>query len=277
MLHHTCIGDAPIKHPKPIQHIMKKLVCAACAAFCSSTFAINISQFNVSYGENFNSLGSSGTSSTLPTGWALIESGTGGNTTYTAGTGSGTGGDTYSFGASGNSERALGTLQTGSVIPSFGASFQNATLATIASLQIAYTGEQWRLGAVGRSDRLDFQYSFDATSLTTGTWNDFNGLDFIAPITSGSTGALDGNAAGNRTLLSGTLSGLTWAQGGTLWLRWTDFNATGSDDGLAIDDFSITAPEVSTSVPDSAPGLAGWLALLAVLALAPRPARPSAS
>ena len=45
----------------------------------------------------------------------------------------------------------------------------------ITSLAISYTGEQWRLGQVdtGRAaDRLDFQLSTNATSLTTGTWTD---------------------------------------------------------------------------------------------------------
>lgn len=233
--------------------------------------AISLSQPNVAYTENFNTLVVSGTSSSLPAGWASAETGTGGNALYAAGTGSGTGGDTYSYGTSGNSERALGTLQTGSVVPTIGASFQNDTLGAITSLEISFWGEQWRLGSLGRVDRLDFQYSFDATSLTSGTWNDFDGLDFTSPIASGSTGALVGNSDPNRTLLSGTLSGLNWADGGTLWLRWTDLNASGSDDGLAIDDFSITAVrEVTTTVPDSAPGAAALFALIGLLALAPK-------
>jgi MYXO-CTERM domain-containing protein len=84
---------------------------------------------------------------------------------------------------------------------------------------------------------------------------------------------LDGNAAANQTLLSSTLSSLSWGQGSTLWIRWTDFNASGSDDGLAVDDFSLIAPQAITSVPDSSPGLAAWLALFAILALAPRRCR----
>jgi hypothetical protein len=233
--------------------------------------AISLSQANVAYTETFNSLVMSGSSSSLPAGWVSAESGSGGNANYTAGTGSGTAGDTYSYGTSGSSERALGTLQTGSVIPTIGASFQNDTLGAITSIEISYWGEQWRLGVLGRVDRLDFQYSFDATSLTSGTWSHFDGLDFTSPVASGSTGALVGNSAANRTLLSGTLSGLNWADGSTLWLRWTDLNASGSDDGLAIDDFSITAVrEVATTVPDSAPGLAACFALIGLLAFAPK-------
>ena len=107
--------------------------------------------------EDFNSLASSGTSSATPTGWGFSESGTNANTTYTAGTGSSNTGDTYSFGT--NSDRALGGLQSGSLVPTIGAAFVNNTGTTITSLTITYTGEQWRLGATGRTDRLDFQYS----------------------------------------------------------------------------------------------------------------------
>ncbi|WP_294091128.1 Calx-beta domain-containing protein [Sphingomonas sp.] len=202
----------------------------------------NITTLGAALNENFDSLANSGTSSLLPTDWFIAESGTASNTTYTAGTGSGNTGDTYSFGASGSNERALGSLLSSSLTPSFGVRFTNQTGSTITSLQIAYTGEQWRLGQSGRgADRLDFQYSTNATSLTTGTWTDFNNLDFNSPVTTGTVGALDGNATANRTALSSTITGLNIAAGATVWLRWVDFNATGSDDGLAIDDFSITA------------------------------------
>lgn len=190
--------------------------------------------------ENFDTLANTGTSSTVPTGWDFSEAGTNANTTYSAGTGSSATGDTYSFGAASNTERAFGGLQSGTLTPTIGASFTNNTGATITSLQIAYTGEQWRLGALGRTDRLDFQYSTNATSLTTGTWTDVNALDFTAPMTSGTVGSLDGNLAANRTAISSTITGLTIANGSTVWIRWNSFDATGSDDGLAIDNFSLT-------------------------------------
>jgi len=192
------------------------------------------------YAQDFNTLASTGTSSVVPPGWAFVESGTNANTTYTAGTGSSNAGDTYSFGASGIAERAFGGLQSGSLIPIVGAAFTNATGGTISSLAVAYTGEQWRLGTLARLDRLDFQYSLDATSLTTGTWVDVDALDFIAPTTGLAIGALDGNAPANRTALASTITGLSIPPGATFWIRWTDFNASGADDGLAVDDFSLT-------------------------------------
>lgn len=202
---------------------------------------VSIPTSGVPVTQNFDTLANSGTSSTLPAGWALSEAGTSANATYTAGTGSGTAGDTYSFGAAAASERAFGGLQSGALTPTIGAAFQNNTGGTITSLDVAYTGEQWRLGALARVDRLDFQYSLDATSLSTGTWTDVNTLDFTAPTTGPATGALDGNASANRTTLSSTIGSLNIAAGATFWVRWTDFNATGADDGVSVDDFSITA------------------------------------
>jgi uncharacterized protein len=206
------------------------------------------------YTQDFNTLVNSGTSSILPTGWFLSEAnagtGTGANTTYTAGTGSGTAGETYSFGSASSTDRAFGGLQSGSLIPTIGAAFTNNTGSTISTLAIAYTGEQWRIGALGRVDRLDFQYSTDATSLTTGTWTDLDALDFVAPVTIGTVGVLDGNAAANRTAKSSSISSLTLINGSTIWFRWNDFNATGSDDGLGIDDFSLTPTIAVSGLPN---------------------------
>jgi hypothetical protein len=201
--------------------------------------------------QNFDTLASSGTSSSMPLGWSFSESGNNANTTYTAGTGSGNTGDTFSFGSTGTSERALGGLQSGNLSPTFGVEYANGMGVTITSLTISYFGEQWRLGALSRLDRLDFQYSTDATSLTTGIWTDVDTLDFVAPVTTGSTGALDGNAVQNRQQITSSIMGLSIQAGSSFWLRWTDLNASGADDGLAVDDFTIAAiavPEPSTFV-----------------------------
>jgi hypothetical protein len=200
--------------------------------------------------QDFNTLVNSGTSTVLPAGWFISESGTNANATYGVSTGSNTAGDTYSLGSTGSTDRALGGLRTGSLIPTFGASFTNTTGSVVNTLAINYTGEQWRLAVLGRQDRLDFQYSVNATSLTSGTWTDVNALDFSSPNTSGST-TLDGNLAANRTNLSATISGLNIPNGATFWIRWTDFDVSGSDDALGVDDFSITMSNstITTTTP----------------------------
>ncbi len=227
----------------------------------------SLAALDVAYTQDFDTLANAGTSSVTPGGWDFAESGTNANTTYTAGTGSGTAGDTYSFGATASTERAFGGLQSGSLTPTVGAGFTNATGGTVTSLDIAYVGEQWRLGATGpRTDRMDFQVSTDATSLTSGTWADEDALDLLGSVSSGTVGLRDGNAAANRTAVSGTLSGLSLAPGATVWIRWASFDVSGSDDGLAVDDFSVTprgfaagddAPSVTGTTPaDGATGVA---------------------
>lgn len=202
------------------------------------------------YSQAFNdTLASSGTSSNLHKGWLMFESGTNANSTYDASTGSFTGGNTYSFGAASNAERAFGGLQSGSLIPTIGAYFINNTGSTVTSINITYTGEQWRLGTVDRVDQLDFQYSLDATSLSTGTWTNVDQLDFASPVTTGSVGALDGNTAPNRTLISYTITGLSIPNGATFVIRWNDLNASGADDGLGVDDFSIETNPTDLNPP----------------------------
>jgi hypothetical protein len=91
---------------------------------------------------------------------------------------------------------------------------------------------------------LNFQYSTDATSLNTGTWIDVDSLDYynIAHAAT-QTGSMIHSA--NRSF---TFGGLSIATGTNFWIRWTDLDAAGSDDGMAIDDFSIK-PCFSVAVP----------------------------
>lgn len=246
-------------HTRLIRKTVLEVLCLTVLGVITVPATLIIGSLNTTYSENFDSLASTGKSSVVPSGWAFLETGSGANADgqYSAGTGSNNDGDTYSFGAFGSLERALGQLRSGSVTTIIGVELENNTGTTITTLLLSYMAEQWRLGAAGRVDRMDFQYSLDATSLSTGTWTDFDGLDFAAPTTSGSTGALDGNAAANRTLISGNLSGISFESGSRMWLRWLDLDASGSDDGLAIDDFSITAiPEPATWGLLSGAGLA---------------------
>ena len=247
------------------------------AAALTPLAAVTVSQFNVAVLENFDTLANAA-GSVVPPGWQFVETGTSANTTYGAGTGSSTTGNTYSFGATGSTERALGSVRTSGVASTFGVYVTNATGGTITEFTIQFTGEQWRLGALGRVDQLDFGYSIDATSVDTGSWLDVDALDMIAPVTSGITGALDGNAAANQLLVSHTLSGLNLLSGEGLWLRWVDLDAVGSDDGIAIDDFSIMAVQSTTgggsgdpqSVPENLPTGTAATAMVGLLALASR-------
>lgn len=224
--------------------VLALLAAALLAPTARAAGVVNLGSLGVPYTQDFDTLANTGTSSVVPAGWEFAESGTNANLTYTAGTGSSNAGDTYSFGATGNMERAFGGLRSGTLVPLVGAQFTNNTGSTITSLEVAYTGEQWRLGQItaGRAaDRLDFQLSTNATSLTTGTWADHDSLDFSSPAAAGTVGALNGNAAANRTARSFIISGLSIPDGATFWIRWTDTDLIpGADDGLSVDDFSLT-------------------------------------
>ena len=251
------------------------LFLALALAALGNAYAAPVSLLSQSgaYTQNFDTLDNvagSITSAGLPSGWLIAESGNGArdNELYAVGTGSSTTGDIYSFGAAGSTERALGSLRSGTLIPAFGVQFLNSTGATITALDIALTGEQWRLGATGRTDRLIFQYSTDATALDSGTYLDFSALDFVTPTTT-QVGVKNGNDAANSTALNATIGGLKIAANGTFWLRWSDFDASGSNDGLAIDNFSLTAQVASSpssfAVPEPGSLTLAGLALLGLL------------
>ncbi|MCD9188141.1 MAG: carboxypeptidase-like regulatory domain-containing protein [Pyrinomonadaceae bacterium] len=222
------------------------------SAFESNVAAqcVSLTTFGSAYTQNFNTLSNTAGSTTnnlTITGWFMTESGGGArdNEQYAVDTGASNTGDTFSYGAAANTERALGGLRTGTLIPLFGACFTNNTGGTIATLNINYTGEQWRLGTEARTDQLNFEYSTNATDLVTGTWTSRPTLNFVAPTTV-TVGAKDGNAAANRTALSSSITSLTIANGATFWIRWTDTDASGADDGLAVDDFELT-PSTTTA------------------------------
>jgi hypothetical protein len=213
--------------------------------------AISVSSFGAPLTEDFNVLPNFGTSSLLPSGWFLSESGSNANNLYTAGNGSSNAGDTYSFGDAASTDRALGSIRATLLIPVFGAMFTNDVAnGVIESIAIAYRGEEWRLGTSDRTDQLDFQYSLDATSLTTGTWTDANVLDFVTPNSFGNPGARNGNLV--STSIAATLFGLSIPHGASFWIRWMDADASGADDGLAVDDFSLTAQGTIVPEPSSA-------------------------
>jgi endonuclease I len=205
---------------------------------------ISITSLSTPYTQDFNTLAASGTSSALPVGWAMSTS------TYLADNGSNTSsGTTYSLGSSGNTERAFGSFSTNATQPKFGVQFTNNSGLNIVEITISYKGEQWRLSTAGRADRLDFQYSTTATGINSGTYTDFNALDFSSPTTTGATGILNGNLPANQATVTSTISSLNIANGASFWLRWDDLNISGVDDHLGIDDITISFSNTDNTPP----------------------------
>ncbi|HET7843368.1 MAG TPA: endonuclease [Xanthomonadales bacterium] len=199
--------------------------------------------------QSFDTLAVTGTSTSLPNGWYLDDP----DDAYLADDGTATSGNAYSYGSTGSSERALGSIASNST-PSvvYGAQLSNDTGSTLTSLDIGLRKEIWRRGDAA-ADKLVFAYSTDATSLATGTWTNFPALD-VTPPSGGAVGIRDGNAPGNFATLSGTLTGISVAPGAKLWVRWSELNASGADDALAIDDVRFgPAGDFPPAVTSTAP------------------------
>ncbi len=202
------------------------------------------------YTQNFDALSNdtnfSITHSITPlTGWAIFERGSSGavDQQYKVSNGSRNNGETYSYGDSSSTDRALGSLASGTNLPSFGVVFQNNTGGSITGLTISYKGEQWRSGDTSTTliDSLIFEYSTTATGIndSAAAWNPISSLMFNSPnMVITTAGPLNGNIAPNFTNKSGSISVLI-PTGGKISLRWRDINKAGSDDGLAIDDLTV--------------------------------------
>ncbi|MBE0646130.1 MAG: T9SS type A sorting domain-containing protein [Bacteroidetes bacterium] len=208
---------------------------------------VSVSALSTPYTQDFNTLINTGSASFVSnstiSGWYHARTGTG--DLIVAGTGSSNSGALYSFGAASSTERALGSVGSSNGAVGnlwWGVRLVNNTGATITSLAISYTGEQWRYSGTAAAQTVTFSYQTgtNLTSLTTGSWTDVTALDFTSPIISGTTSALDGNLPANQTVLSTVLS-ITLSPGDEVMLRWYDPDHSGSDHGLAIDDFSVTA------------------------------------
>ena len=234
---------------------------------------VSLTSLNTAYTQNFDGLANSGTGTGISTttgssgskvvsvtfpagslsGWYFVESTSNADGSYTAGTGSSATGDTYSYGASASTERALGSIASSNLLSRYGAQFKNDTGNTIDQLQISYVGEEWRFDpARGTTikDQITFEYSTDATSLTTGTWTAVTALLYETTNLTGTVGTRNGNDAAYRTSLSNTITGLNIPVGQIFWIRFVDINVSGTDDGLAIDDFSLTPINSTLSVND---------------------------
>jgi hypothetical protein len=180
----------------------------------------------------------------------------------------------YSFGATDDFDRALGSI--GSTVVGdvyWGTHIRNDTGRTLREFSLTYFGEQWRDGgdaAGSPPQRVDFQYSLNASGLVAlafGNAVNVDGLDFVSPqFGAVAAVALDGNNLANRKLIAATVQPIIWQPNSELWLRWADINHPGNDHALGIDDLFFTA-----SVPE--PLVPPLLTLLTLRWLVRRPPR----
>jgi hypothetical protein len=234
---------------------------ATAAALLASTPALaTVSLTDTSaYSQSFDALTTSTTATpwannaSLP-GWYLFISTLSDAPTIAADAGGSNAGTFRSHGASGSADRALGSVASGGSYfgsPASGAvagyiavGFTNNTGLVLDSFTLAYAGEQWRNGGNTNAQSLALEWGF-GSFFGTASYNSSD-FGFTSPVTGASAAAVDGNSTGRVDGLGGSIVGLSWAPGETLWLRWTDRNDVGNDHGLAIDDFSFSV----TAVPE---------------------------
>ncbi len=194
-------------------------------------------------------------------GWQYWKyAGSGANALFSPNNGSANSGSTYSYGTTDSTDRALGTLASGSGSYRLGMVVQNNTGETLTSFTLSYLGEQWRWGGSTNVNTLVFDYSIGTGNSisSTGAFTANPSLDFASPVSGGTAGPLDGNLPENQRSLSASVGGLAWAPGEYLVMRWTDINDVGSDDGLALDDVSFTASGAAAGANLYWSGTAGW-------------------
>ena len=191
--------------------------------------------------------------SNFPTGWTISSTYNSGSyvwTTVTNGFSNNYGKYCFSLTPS-DPDKAIG-LVIGSTGPAYlGARFRNTSGVTLTAFSLSYFVEQWRKGAVVANDQvIPFSYSLDATNLTSGTFVSVPALDMHS-INDGDgvAAAMNGNAAANRQLVAGTVSGIAWLPNQDLSIRWSGVAYLfAAAHALAIDDFSFQAvPELTLS------------------------------
>ncbi|MBN8706159.1 MAG: lamin tail domain-containing protein [Bacteroidetes bacterium] len=214
--------------------------------------------------QDFNSLANTGsgitwTENSTLSGWYVKTDATASITTYGTNTGSTTTAGFYSFGTASASDRAVGFAASNTFFGAastgkgyLGFRIKNNGTTNISSLQVTWTGEEWRKenNAASQNLTLTYQTGATVTDLTSGSWTSASSI-FTSPIVGATTAtALDGNGVANRVVgINATIS-VTIAPGSEIMLRWEDLNDAGTDHQLTIDDISINATFV---VPNDAP------------------------
>src|SRR3989339_598707 len=227
--------------------------------YAQSGSPVIYSEKNAVYQQNFNELPNGGSFTLIGkgphlfaqspfvipglSGWEFMhKSGTGTNAVFMQGAGTSTSSGMYSVGTSGSTDRALGSLAAGTGVYAFGILFTNQTGGSLNKISGSFSAEQWRKGGSGNRNTWMGKYatgtmnSIDQPNLLNHTSMNFSSIQFIT-----GAGSLNGNSPENFTNIQFTITGIDWKNGEQLLLRWEDVDETGSDDLVAIDNFSFSA------------------------------------
>lgn len=243
--------------------------------------ALDYSSVGSTYQQNFDGLAANSsvthtwTSAETDSGWQLfratsnVDSSPIAVTDYEASNGASDAGHFYSFGATGDSDRALGALGNGSfgggnsynfnmAIGWIALGVTNLTGTTLSRFSIHYDGEQWRDASVDPQTMV-FEYGFGNSFESVASWTTplADEFHFVSPVNNGAGAAVNGNTAGLQSNRGGTVDSLSWDIDQTLWLRWIELNDAGTDHALAIDNVTFSASAGISAVPEPAAFLFG--------------------
>ncbi|MBB5034020.1 hypothetical protein HNQ65_003611 [Prosthecobacter vanneervenii] len=227
-------------------------------AAMTCTSALYAANFNGIFVENFDSMGTSGT--TPPSGWSVYGVFGGSSTTWTSSipasavaggtlTTSLTAATTYTATSNTNgfnyatstatSDRSLGTSPTTGAGVALQLSLTNTTGASVNSVQISYDTRAFT--AATSANELPGYWLF--YSLDNGTtWTNVSATN--------PTITTVPNTAGSYVTAPATITlGSAWASSGTLLLRWVDDNAqqTSPDQVIGLDNVTISLPVTTSS------------------------------
>ncbi len=181
------------------------------------------------------------------TGWYVGNSATANVVKFGTDAGGSNTGSAFNYGLVGNNDRALGGEASGSTQPYFGVILQNNTALTLNNVTIGFTGLEYRNpSSTVNTDTFSYLLTNSSTdNFYTNGYTANTALNFSSAA-SGSTGGPGAQAAQNPPENLGTKSlnlgaSTAWAPGQYLILRWSDLDESGSDAGLAIDNFTFSA------------------------------------
>ena len=187
---------------------------------------VSITALPFNYSQNF--AGFTGTSAGLPAGWTA----TGTFTERGQGNGSSNAGGMWAYGNS--PEYALGALCSGtSSSIQYRASFRNNAASPVTSITIEFDMEQWRYGGGNTNGFAVSQTGMGAANVTSLNTNSGSSSTGTPTVT-------------HKAL---TLNSLNIAPGATFSLAWSISDGSGTDNGVAIDNFTLSASTNASPAP----------------------------